>query len=46
MGVLNVIVPVSLGIVAFPIPISQREKQRLREGQGLVHVHRASEWRG
>ena len=42
---LNLIIPVSLGIVAFPIPISQIRRQRLGEVQGLVQVHMASEWR-
>ena len=45
-AVLTLTIPVSPGIVAFLLPISQIGRWSLGEAQGLVLVHMDSEWRG
>ena len=42
---LTLTIPVSLGIVAFLLPISQIGRWSLGEAQGLLLVHMDSEWR-
>ena len=45
-ALLTLTIPVSLGIVAFLIPISQIGRWSLGKVQGLVLVPMDSEWRG